>query len=150
MQVEFQHLFTDPQERVWEFLQSPEVLKKTLPGCKKFEPLSDGGYDVEMGLSVGPIKGLFTGQVQLLEQEAPHSYRLLMKGRGKPGELQADAKILLTQTDQGTQVSCQSEAHSTGIMASLGQRVMGSVARMILSQFFKSVDTELRKTAFHS
>ena len=147
MKIEFHHTFPQPRERVWEYLQDVKVLEKTLPGCKRLTPVGGGLFDAELGLDIGPVKGTFAGEVKLTEQQEPSRYRLILHGRGKPGELDADAVIRLEETGEGTNVVCESETRVTGVLASVGQRIMGSVARMLLGRFFKSVATELDKAS---
>lgn len=147
MEIKYEHTFQAPRETVWDYLQSEEVLAKTLPGCKKFDKVEEGVYYSELGLNVGPIKGVFTGKVNLTELNEPESYRLGLQGKGKPGELNADALIELNETEEGTLLVCTADSQVTGIMASVGQRVMGGVAKMILGQFFKGVASEIEKTS---
>jgi uncharacterized protein len=150
LRIEFQQKYQAPQETVWVYLHDADILAKTLPGCKRLQDAGDGHFLTEMGLDIGPVKGLFTGTVDLLERDEPNQYRLLLKGTGKPGELEADARVYLTRTVDGTEVRCEAEAHVTGIMASVGQRIMGGVARLLLSRFFKNVEGELKKAAARS
>ncbi len=147
MQIEFRQAFTAPQQTVWDYLQNPQVLEKTLPGCKKFHQIGERRYSVELGLDIGPVKGLFSGSVDLLELVEPNQYRLILKGSGKPGELEADARIYLHGNESGTDLKCSADTHVTGIMASVGQRIVGGVARALLSRFFKNVEGEIKKAA---
>ncbi|QSO46490.1 CoxG family protein [Alicyclobacillus mengziensis] len=147
MRITFQHTYAATREKVWELLQDQDTLVRTLPGCKRLHSVGDGLYETELGLDVGPIKGLFAGHVQLCEQEAPARYRLKLSGRGKPGELSADSWVILEDKDGKTVVTCDADAQVTGLLASVGQRVTGSVARMLLGRFFKNVETELRRSA---
>ncbi len=150
MKIEIRHSYQASREQVWEYLQDVGVLERTLPGCKKLTPVGDGRYDAELGLDVGPIKGSFAGEVTLLDLNVPESYRLRLRGSGKPGEVDADAVIRLVETGTGTEVICESEAQVTGMLASVGQRVMGSVARMLLGRFFKGVEAEMQKATLRS
>src|SRR5690625_4438446 len=143
LQINYSHDFQQARETIWTYLQDEEVLKKTLPGCQKFEQIDDNLYNAELGLNVGPVKGKFVGEVRLSEQQEPESYRLLLKGKGKPGEVNADALITLKDNGEGTVVSCDADVQVTGVLASVGQRVMGSVGRMILGRFFKAVAKEM-------
>src|SRR5690606_37053997 len=117
-----------------------------LPGCRKLVGVAEGAYDAELGLNVGPVKGVFTGKVKLSELKEPESYRLTMNGKGKPGEIRGDARIRLEEAEQGTLLVCDAEAQVTGVLDSVGQRIMGSVAKLILGQFFKAVDKEIQRS----
>ncbi|MFE1629117.1 CoxG family protein [Brevibacillus reuszeri] len=150
MKLEHTYTFDIPRDVVWKLIQNEEVLKKSIPGCKSFAQMDDGIYQAEMGVSVGPVKGVFTGQVQQVDQREPSSYRLLVRGKGLPGEIDAVADMRLDELGQGTQLTCSTEVQVTGVLASVGQRVMGGVAKMVLGQFFKSVDKEMKQLAAHS
>ncbi|WP_103106273.1 CoxG family protein [Brevibacillus reuszeri] len=150
MKLEHTYTFDIPRDVVWKLIQNEEVLKKSIPGCKSFAQTDAGIYQAEMGVSVGPVKGVFTGQVQQVDQREPSSYRLLVRGKGLPGEIDAVADMQLDEVGQGTQLTCSTEVQVTGVLASVGQRVMGGVAKMVLGQFFKSVDKEMKQLATHS
>lgn len=147
MQVHYEYNFKIPRETVWAHLQDEEVLARTLPGCKKFEQVDEGVYNAELGLNVGPVKGVFTGEVRLTDLVAPESYRLSLKGKGKPGEVNADSQVFLEETEEGTTLTCDADVAATGVMAAVGQRVMGGVAKMVLGQFFKAVASEIKQSA---
>ena len=102
LQINYNHDFQFAREIIWTYLQDEDVLKKTLPGCRTFEEIDDNLYNAELGLNIGPVKGKFEGEVRLSEQQEPVSYRLLLKGKGKPGEVNADALITLTENEVGT------------------------------------------------
>lgn len=147
MKITFQHTYNAPREQVWTLLQDEDTLVRTLPGCKRLHLVGDGLYETELGLDVGPIKGLFEGHVEMCEQQEPTRYRLKLSGRGKPGELTADSWVFLEDKDGKTVVTCDADAQVSGLLASVGQRVTGSVARMLLGRFFKNVEAELRRSA---
>ncbi|MGG0940208.1 carbon monoxide dehydrogenase subunit G [Brevibacillus centrosporus] len=150
MKLEHTYTFDIPRDIVWKLIQDEGVLKKSIPGCKSFSRMEDGIYHAEMGVSVGPVKGVFAGQVQQVDQEEPAFYRLLVRGKGLPGEIDAVASMRLDEVDQGTQLTCSTEVQVTGVLASVGQRVMGGVAKMVLGQFFKTVEKEMKQLASHS
>lgn len=147
MQIHYSHDFQTSRDAVWTYLQDEDILRKTLPGCRKFERIGDDLYSSELGLDIGPVKGTFTGEVRLSDQRAPEFYRLLLKGKGKPGEVNADAKISLQDESGATVLTCDADVQVTGVLASVGQRVMGSVAKLILGRFFKAVATEMKQSA---
>lgn len=147
LQIHYQHEFEMTRQTVWNHLQDEDVLRRTLPGCKTFEQLDEGVYNSELGLNVGPVKGTFTGEVQLADLQEPESYRLVLKGKGKPGEVDADAKITLKESGEDvTVLTCDADVEVTGVLASVGQRVMGGVAKMILGRFFKAVASEMKQS----
>jgi uncharacterized protein len=148
--LRIEHVYTFkgvPRNIVWETIQDKEVLQKALPGCKVFEEVEENKYHSVLGINIGPIKGEFTADVEQLDMEEPEAYRLLVKAKGKPGEIDADAAIQFEETAEGTVLTCVAEVQITGLLASIGQRVVGGVAKVVIGQFFKDVDKETKKAA---
>lgn len=133
-----------PREIVWKYIQDEQVLRNALPGCQSFEKIGDGLYAAEMGIHVGPIKGLFATEVQQTNQKPPSSYRLIIKGKGKPGEIHATADMFIKEERNTSQVTCLVDFEAAGFLASFGQKVMGGVAKIIFGQFFKAAEKEMR------
>ncbi|WP_042355513.1 CoxG family protein [Bacillus rubiinfantis] len=146
MKIEYTYTIDLPRSTVWRYIQDQHVLRSALPGCQSFVEVSQGVYAAELGLNVGPIKGLFTAEVQQTNQVPPSSYTLIIKGKGKPGEIDAVADMLIIDEEGDVSiVTCVADVEVTGVLASVGQRVMGGVAKIILGQFFKAIEKEMKK-----
>ena len=70
------------QQIAWDALNDPEVLKACIPGCDRVELSGDNQYNIGMALKIGPVSAKFTGVINLLDVEAPRSYRLKFEGQG--------------------------------------------------------------------
>ncbi|CEH30903.1 CoxG family protein [Aneurinibacillus migulanus] len=145
IKIEYEYTFAMPREVVWNVIQDEDALRASLPGCKAFEHGEDDVYHAEMGVSIGPVKGIFTGEVQQINQEEPSYYRLLVRGKGKPGEIDAVADMKLDEAEQGTKLTCSADVQVTGVLASVGQRIMNGAAKVVLGQFFKAMDKEMKQ-----
>ncbi|HUG35466.1 MAG TPA: SRPBCC domain-containing protein, partial [Candidatus Limnocylindrales bacterium] len=89
------------------------------------------------------IKGTFEGKVRLLDQEPPRKYRMAIEGKGGPGFVRGEAVMELSETEgEGTRVTYDADVQVGGLIASVGQRMLGGVSRMMLDQFFNKM-TEL-------
>jgi uncharacterized protein len=147
LRIEYSYTFDLPRNIVWRYIQDDRVLRSSLPGCQSFKETPKGIYVAELGLNTGPVKGLFSAEVQQVDQIPPTYYRLLVKGKGKPGEIDAVADMILEEAEEvegGSKITCVAEIEVTGVLASVGQRVMGGVAKVILGQFFKSAEKEMK------
>ncbi|WP_245671204.1 CoxG family protein [Pseudobacillus wudalianchiensis] len=148
LNIESSHTFKGvSRELLWKTLQNKEALRRSLPGCQSFEEVEDNVFNAELGINIGPVKGAFTGVVRQVDINEPESYRLLLEGKGKPGEIDADAQMSLEETDEGTILTCRADVKVTGVLAAVGQRVMGGVAKVILGQFFKDIQKETKEMA---
>ena len=55
--------------------------------------------------------------------------------------------MVLTPTADGTSVHWSADAQIGGPIASVGQRLIGGVAKLIAGDFFKCMDRQLAETA---
>lgn len=147
MKVEGTYTFQAPQERVWEVLNSPVYLQKALPGCEKLEPTEPGKFDVFLKIGIAAVKGSYKGKVEIADAEPPRRTRLIGEGKGLAGFVKGEAAIQLSTHDQGTLVSYEGDVQVGGLLAGIGQRMIGGVAKMMLEQFFKNVEKILESAA---
>jgi carbon monoxide dehydrogenase subunit G len=131
-----------PREKVWAAFLDPDVLARALPGCEKLEAVGPNEYKATLKVGVAAIKGTFEGKVKLSELEPPNRYRMAVEGSGGPGFVRGDAGMRLSDVDGGTRVSYDADVQVGGLIASVGQRMLGGVTKMMLDQFFSRM-TEL-------
>ena len=142
MKLEGSYDVSAPRAKVWDAFLNPKQLRKAIPGCEKLEALGDDEYKATLKIGVAAVKGTFEGKVRLLDKKPPESYRLAAEGSGGPGFVKADTLITLTETDGGTRVSYSADVQVGGLIAGVGQRMLGGVSKMMADQFFNRM-TEL-------
>jgi carbon monoxide dehydrogenase subunit G len=131
-----------PRDKVWAAFLDPEILAQALPGCEKLEAIGPNEYKATMKIGVAAIKGTFEGKVKLSDLEPPNRYRMAVEGSGGPGFVRGAAGMQLSDVDGGTRVSYDADVQVGGLIASVGQRMLGGVTKMMLDQFFTRM-TEL-------
>ena len=146
MELSGSHTFAAPRPVVWQVLTDPETLRRTLPGCQRFEAQPDGSYQVTMTIGIAAIKGTYTGTVHLLDEQPPDSYTLKVAAKGGVGFVDGQGHFTLTPSEGGdgqTLVRYTGAAQIGGKIAGVGQRLLKAGAEMIANQFFKALDKEL-------
>jgi hypothetical protein len=136
MKIEGSREIPIPRPRVWEAFLDPNILSGAIPGCDKLEEAGPGEYKATMKVGVGPVKGTFEGKVRLKDLDPPNRYRMEVEGTGGPGFVRGAAVMELVDTDGGTRVSYSADVQVGGLIASVGQRMLGGVSKMMLDQFF--------------
>jgi uncharacterized protein len=133
-----------PVGRVWDALNDPAVLVRTIPGCQRLESTGTDKYRMSLEAGVASIKGIYQGEVALSDQQAPGSFRLKASGAGAPGTVSADVQVNLAEIDSGsTRVEYTADAVIGGMVGGVGQRVLMGVANKTAAQFFAAVDADL-------
>ena len=82
--------------------------------------------------------------MRLSEQKPIESYRLAAEGSGGPGFLKADTLITLSEIAGGTRVAYSADVQVGGLIAGVGQRMLGGVSKMMADQFFGKMSDLLR------
>jgi carbon monoxide dehydrogenase subunit G len=140
MKLEGTYEVPAPRKKVWDAFQDPKVLKKAIPGCEKLEAIGPDEYKATMKVGVGGVKGTFEGKVKLSEKQAPDSYKMAVEGSGGPGFIRGETVITLTDQDGGgTRVSYTADVQVGGLIASVGQRMLGGVSKMMADKFFNKM-----------
>src|SRR3979490_114038 len=126
-----------PQQRVWESLNDPEILKACIPGCESIEKVSDTEYKVVMTAAIGPVKAKFNGKLLLADLNPPHSYSIAFEGTGgAAGFGKGAAQVSLLPEDNGTLLTYKATASVGGKLAQIGSRLIDGVAKKMSDDFF--------------
>lgn len=144
MKIEGTYTFDAPQNVVWESLLDPTILAKILPGCEKLEKLNDNEYAGALKIKVGPVQGEFQGQIQLLDINSPHSYKLVVNGKGAPGLMKGEGVVRLESRGNQTVMHYGGEAHVGGRIASVGQRLLDSSAKALTRQSLEGLHAQIK------
>src|SRR5882672_11402897 len=129
MEMTGEQLIPLPQQRVWESLNDPGVLKACIPGCESIEKVSDTEYKVVMTAAIGPVKAKFNGKLLLADLNPPHSYSIAFEGTGGAAGFGKGA----------AQVSLLPEGN--------GSRLIDGVAKKMSDDFFARFNTTVAPAA---
>ena len=136
MEVSGSFRFGAPPEAVWRLLTDPEVVASCLPGCDRLEPIGGDKYQAELTLAVAAVSGRYTATIALVDQRPPRSYRMLVDGSGKAGFVKGEATVELAGDGEATVVTVTGQGQVGGLIARVGQRLLGTVSKMMMDRFF--------------
>lgn len=144
MKIEGEHLFNGPRNEVWVMFRDPDVLASALPGTQSINKISDTEFEVTMNVRVGPVSGVFTGKLVISNEVPPESCTLTAEGRGGPGFVKGIGNVHFNdQGDNTTLLKYDGEFQIGGTIASVGQRMIDSVAKSMIRQGFEVFDKTL-------
>lgn len=136
MEITGSYTFVAPPERVWSLLMDPEAIASCIPGCEGLTPDGPDRYRARITIGLAAITGTYEGIVVISEKVEPQSYRLEVEGQGKPGFVKGNAALALRPDGDGTVVDVTGTVQTGGAIARLGQRLIGSAAKMMQDRFF--------------
>ncbi len=135
-----------PPATVWDVLNEVGTLEKCIPGCKSLKATGPDSYEAELTVGIGPVQGPYHGKVVIKDRKAPKSYRMIVDGSGAAGFIKGEGTITLALgASGGTTVSVSGTAEAGGMIARVGQRLIGGAANNLLKQFFANLAKEAAK-----
>ena len=148
MQLTGKHVVNAVVSKVWKMLMDTDTLAKVVPGISKLEKTGDNTFKSILEIKLGPVNSSFTGNLEMKEITDQKGFTLKVLQNSKIGNANATIKIdLLPVNDTKTEVAFDGDVKLSGLLASMGQRVMGSVSNTLTKQFFANLEKELETTS---
>ncbi len=144
MKVEGSYTIKTNRELLFQLLVDPPTLQRCVPGCQALEAQDDGSYRMTMKAGVGSIKGVFTGLIRLDDINEPEHYKMIVEGKGAPGFIKGEGALDLVEAGEATTVNYAGDVSVGGTLASVGQRMVQSAAKMMAGQFFAAIEAEVK------
>jgi hypothetical protein len=124
------------KQKVWEALNDPEILKKTIPGCEKFKKNSETEFSATATNKIGPFNASFTGNIELKDLNPPNSYKITGSGNSPVGFASGEAEVILEDENGRTKLVYTVEANVGGKIAQVGSRLIDMTAKKMADIFF--------------
>lgn len=150
MAIEFsgEYRIAAPQQQVWDALNDPAVLQASIAGCQQLERVSGNTFNAIVVAKVGPISATFRAEVVLSDIHAPHSYVLTGRGQGgAAGFASMQARIALSEEAGQTRLRYTAQADIGGKLASVGSRLVQTVAQKSADDFFSALSAHFAAPA---
>ena len=143
MQLTGKHVINAAPETVWKMLMDTDTLARIVPGISSLEKLDGNAYKSTVAIKLGPVNSSFTGNLFMNDIQENKNFTLKVQQNSKIGNANAAIKIELTPVAENqTEVAFDGDVKLSGILASMGQRLLGSVANTLSKQFFENMEQE--------
>jgi uncharacterized protein len=129
---------------LWQALNDPAVLTKCIPGCTAMTEIGPDAYKVDMELKVAGIGGTFAGEISLSDKLPPRTCIISVSGAGTLGNGTGTAQFEIERADDGdTSLIYRGEGEIGGLVVGVGQRILRSVSKHLIKQFFTALTQHL-------
>lgn len=146
MELAGSHLFNATPQQIWPLLMDTDSLARMVPGITSLEHLGNYQYKAMLGVKLGPVNASFTGNLQLNDIMEPQGFSMKVQQNSKVGNATATIGIHLNPVGNNqTEVDFSGNVKLSGMLATMGQRLIGSVANTLSRQFFMNMEKELQK-----
>ena len=124
------------KQKVWESLNDPDILKKSIPGCEEFKKNSETEFTATATNKIGPFNATFIGDIELSDLNPPNSYKITGSGNSPVGFVNGEAIVTLEDFEEGTKLNYSVEANVGGKIAQVGSRLIDMTAKKMADIFF--------------
>ena len=143
LRVQGDYTFDADVQTVWDALLSPDTLASCIPGCDSIAPTGENSYSVELNVRVGAVSGKYAGEVSVENVQPLESYTMVVSGSGRGGTVRGSGDLSFSESDGKTTVRISGDTQVTGVVARVGQRLLGGASRMMMNQFFNCLRTKI-------
>ncbi|MDY6863792.1 MAG: SRPBCC domain-containing protein [Thermodesulfobacteriota bacterium] len=135
------------REKMWSsFVEHPESMIPLLPDCQEFETISENEYKAKFKVGISSIKGAMNFQFFVIEKNSPSQIKLTGHGTGIRSVVDMESIINLEIIpDGGTKVLLNSDIKVSGLIASVGTRLIYTFTEKKINEFYKSIKEHVEK-----
>lgn len=144
MEIKGSYLLPCNQQRAWEALNDPALLKSCLKGCEKLEKTGDDRFEGTVQTKIGPVSARFMGSMTQIDVVVPERCTMVFEGQGGiAGFAKGSADVTLEEAEGGTMLSYVADAKIGGKLAQMGARLVEGAARSMADDFFGKFAAEI-------
>lgn len=134
------------QQRVFQAILDPEVLKNSIPGCERAEYV-DGPAGRELALTVSPsvpgLKGSYTIPLRTEEVVEPSHLVIVTEASNSIGSIQARCNVDLVADGDATVVNYTTHATLGGKLGAIPELVLKPALKGAVDHFFKNLEKQI-------
>ena len=131
-----------PRKQLWDALMDPAAVESCVPGVREFKSLAPDVFEIEVRVGVGAVSGTYRGKLEISDRCEPESYSMSVSAKGSMTTIKGQGTMKLAEVGDGTELSYEGEALVTGMLARVGQRLMGNVAKGQIDKFFDCLSSK--------
>ena len=145
MNVSGKRIFDAPRATVWQVLNDPASMAKTMPGVESFDVHDDRRWtaNVKIPLGLGGLKMKI--DMEKIEEREPEFAKLAVKGHGVGAMMNMETSFTLGDAPGGgTSMARSAEVKILGPVGSMGQRVLQPIINQQVQHVLTALDAQVQ------
>ena len=131
-------------DAVWTFVTHPEMVGRCFPDVVDVTVHDSTHFEAVVKVGVGPVRGRFKVNVELLPASSKRRLDMKMSGGGFGSTVDLTAGADLVDAGDGTTLlKWSGQAEARGPIAAVGGRVLDAQAQKLIAQAFGNVRQQL-------
>jgi carbon monoxide dehydrogenase subunit G len=143
--VSGERTFDAPRAVVWQVLNDPAAMAKTMPGVESFDIHDDRRWtaNVKIPLGLGGLK--MKVDMEKVEEREPEFAKLSVKGHGVGAMMNMETSFTLGDApDGGTSMEWSADVKIAGPVGSMGQRVLQPIVNQQVQHVLGALEAQVQ------
>jgi carbon monoxide dehydrogenase subunit G len=144
MNVSGERTFHAPRHAVWQVLNDPASMARTMPGVESFDVHDEKRWtaNVKIPLGLGGLKMKI--DMEKVDERAPEHAALSIKGNGVGAMLSMQTSFDLAEAEGATTMKWAADVKLAGPVGSMGQRVLQPIVNQQVSHVLSALEREVQ------
>lgn len=141
--IEFEGSFESDhsREELWKYFTDPDILAQCAPGCDEIIMVTPSELEAVVAVGVGSVKPTFDVDMVITTADYPEKLVMQAGGDATRNSFETVAEMTLEDDGDGTSTAhWRAETNVSGLIASMGQRALNSVASRLVNNFFQDLE----------
>jgi carbon monoxide dehydrogenase subunit G len=147
MKVEGTRSFAAPRATVWEVLNDPARMAKTMPGIESFEVEDERRWSAKVKIPLGLGALQMSIKFEKTDERELEYAKLSAKGTGVGALMQMVTQFNLSEADDGTAMRWEADVRIAGPVGSMGQRVLQPIVNQQVKNVLSALDVQVQEAA---
>ena len=146
MNVSGERTFAAPRGTLWQVLNDPASMAKTMPGVESFDVHDDRRWtaNVKIPLGLGALR--MKVDMEKIEEREPEFAKLAVKGNGVGAMLNMETSFTLSDgAEGGTAMAWSAEVKIAGPIGSMGQRVLQPIVNQQVQHVLTALERQVQE-----
>ena len=146
MNVAGEREFAAPRGTVWQVMNDPASMAKTMPGVESFDIHDDRRWtaNVKIPLGLGGLK--MKVDMEKVEEREPEFAKMAIKGHGVGAMMNMETSFTLGDAEGGgTSMAWSADVHILGPVGSMGQRVLQPIVNQQVQHVLTALDEQVQE-----
>jgi len=143
--VSGERTFAAPRAVVWQVLNDPASMARTIPGVEGFDIHDDKRWTANMKIPLG-LGGLkMKIDMEKTEEREPEFARLAIKGTGVGAMLSMQTSFDLADNGDSTAMKWAADVKIAGPVGSMGQRVLQPIVNQQVEHVLSALERQVQE-----
>ena len=147
MKVAGERSFETAQQTVWEVLNDPARMAKTIPGVESFEVQDERRWRATCNIPLGLGSLKMRIKFDKTEDRPIEFAKLQAKGEGVGAIMSMETQFHLSSAGAETRMQWEADVSIAGPVGSMGQRVLQPIVQQQVANVLNALDAQVQEAA---